>query len=151
MQRALATASFRIERTRRVSQQLLSANEFPELRHRDASKSEARRVVAKGDPLQRANGITRRQRPRRGSDQRVHRNRVILVTLTVRCLVLRLFHDQSPRDSGYATMNAATRIGGEPRGKSSRNRPIVPGIITLLKSSIRDIIRMTTLTTTQII
>ena len=142
---------FSTEGTPSVSQERLCSNEIAELRHRDASKSEGRRVVAQGDSLQRAKGITYRQRPRRGSDQRVHRNPVIFVTLTVRCLVLRLFHDQSPRDSGYATMNAATRIGGEPRDKSSRNRSIVPGIRTLLKSSIRDIIRMTTSTTTQII
>jgi hypothetical protein len=31
-----------------------SPNEIAELRHRDASKGESRRIVAQGDPLQRA-------------------------------------------------------------------------------------------------
>jgi hypothetical protein len=67
----------------RPSQESLRSNQIPELRHRDASKRERRRVVAQGDPLQCAEGITRCQRPRRGRDQRVHRNPVTLVTPTV--------------------------------------------------------------------
>jgi hypothetical protein len=85
-----------------ASEERLCSNEIAELRHRDASKCESRRVVAQGDPLQCGERITYRQRSCRGSNHRVHRNRVILVTLTVRCPVLRLFHDQSPRDSGNA-------------------------------------------------
>ena len=42
------------------------------------------RVVAQGDPVQCAEGITRRERTRRGCDQRVHRNPATLVTPTVR-------------------------------------------------------------------
>ena len=38
----------------------------------------------KRDPVQRAERITRRERPRRGRDQRVHRNPATLVTPTVR-------------------------------------------------------------------
>jgi len=59
------------------------SNEIAELRHRNASKRERGRVVAQGDPLQRAEGIARRQRARRGSDQRVHLNPVIFVTPTL--------------------------------------------------------------------
>ena len=66
---------FRTEGTRRTSQERLRSNEIAELRHRDASKRERRRVVAQGDPLQCAEGITRGERTRRGCDQRVHRNR----------------------------------------------------------------------------
>ena len=73
---------FRTEGARRTSQESLRANEIAELRHRDASKRERRRVVAQGDPLQRAEGITRRECARRGRDQRVHRNPVTLVTPT---------------------------------------------------------------------
>ena len=74
---------FRTEGTRSTAQERLRSNEIAELRHRDASKRESRRVVAQGDPLQCAEGIARRERTRRGSDQRVHRNPVTLVTLTV--------------------------------------------------------------------
>ena len=63
----------RTEGARRASQESLRANEIAELRHRDAAKRERRRVVAQGDPLQRAEGIARRERARRGRDQRVHR------------------------------------------------------------------------------
>ena len=72
------------EGARRAPQQSLRADEIAELRHRDAAKRERRRVVAQGDPLQRAEGIARGERPRRGGDQRVHRNPVTLVTPAVR-------------------------------------------------------------------
>jgi hypothetical protein len=42
-----------------------SSNEIAELRHRDASKRERRRVVTQGHPVQGAEGITRRERTRR--------------------------------------------------------------------------------------
>src|SRR6185503_18447007 len=105
---------FRTERTRSTSQESLRSNEIAELRHRDASKRESGRVVAQGDPLQCAEGITRCECMRRGSDQRVHRNRVTLVTPTIRRIsefigipshlslspfgdpVLNLSHDQRP-------------------------------------------------------
>ena len=74
---------FRTEGTRGTSQEGLRANEIAELCHRDAAKGERRRVVAQGDPLQCAEGIARRECARRGSDQRVHRNPVTLVTPTV--------------------------------------------------------------------
>ncbi len=74
---------FRTEGTRSTSQESLRSNEIAELRHRDASKRESRRVVAQGDPLQCAERIARCERTRRGSDQRVHRNPVTLVTPTV--------------------------------------------------------------------
>ena len=73
---------FRTEGARRTSQERLRSNEIAELRHRDAAKRERRRVVAQGDPLQCAEGITRRERTRRGRDQRVHRNPATLVTPT---------------------------------------------------------------------
>ena len=85
---------FRTEGARRTSQERLRSNEIAELRHRDASKRERRRVVAQGDPLQCAERITRRERTRRGGDQRVHRNPVTLVTPTVRCPALNLSHDR---------------------------------------------------------
>jgi len=82
---------FRTEGTRSTSQERLRSNEIAELRHRDASKRESRRVVAQGDPLQCAEGITRCECTRRGSDQRVHRNPVTLVTPIIRYPALNLF------------------------------------------------------------
>jgi hypothetical protein len=59
---------FRTEGARSTSHEGLRSNEITELRHRDASKRERRRVVAQGDPVQCAEGITRRERTRRGRD-----------------------------------------------------------------------------------
>jgi len=59
---------FRTEGARRTSQEGLRSNEIAELRHRDASKRKSRRVVAQGDPVQCPEGITRRERTRRGRD-----------------------------------------------------------------------------------
>ena len=95
---ARATASFGPKARAALSQERLRSNEIAELRHRDASKRERGRVVAQGDPLQCAEGITRRERTRRGRDQRVHRNPVTLVTPTVRCPALNLSHDRQPHD-----------------------------------------------------
>jgi len=72
----------RAEGTHGATQENLCSNEIAELSHRDASKRESGRVVAQGDPLQCAQGITRSECTRRGSDQRVHRNPVTLVTPT---------------------------------------------------------------------
>ena len=66
-------------------QQRLGADEVAELGHRDAAKGERRGIVAQGDPVEGAERIARRQRPRRGRDQRVHRNPATLVTPTIRC------------------------------------------------------------------
>jgi hypothetical protein len=66
-----------------TSQESLRSNEIAELGHRDASKRERRRVVAKRDSLQCAKGITGCKRTRRSGDQRVHRNPATLVTPTV--------------------------------------------------------------------
>ena len=74
----------RTKRTRGTSQEGLCSDEVAELRHRDASKREGRRVVAQGDPLQCAEGITRRERTRRGRDQRVHRLMYPLIDAPVR-------------------------------------------------------------------
>jgi hypothetical protein len=79
---------FRTEGAGRSSQENLRSNEIAEPRHRDASKRERRRVVAQGDPVQCAKGITRRERTRRGRDQRIHLNHATLVTPTVQCLIL---------------------------------------------------------------
>jgi len=68
-----------------TSQERLCSNEIAELRHRDASKRERRRVFAQGHPLQCAEGITRSECTRRGSDQRVHRNTPTLVTPIAGC------------------------------------------------------------------
>ena len=72
------------EGTHGATQENLCSNEIAELSHRDASKRESGRVVAQGDPVQCAEGITRRERTRRGRDQRIHANRARLVTPTVR-------------------------------------------------------------------
>jgi hypothetical protein len=57
---------FRTEGARRTSQENLCSNGIAELRLRDASQRERRRVVAQGDPLQCAEGITCREcAPRR--------------------------------------------------------------------------------------
>jgi hypothetical protein len=50
---------FRAEGAGSTAQKSLRPNQIAELRHRDASKSESRRVVAQGHPLQRPKGITR--------------------------------------------------------------------------------------------
>src|SRR5713101_5783375 len=82
---------FRTEGTRSPSQESLRSNEIAELRHRDASKRESRRIVAQGDSLQCAEGITRCECTRRSSDQRVHRNPVTLVTPIVRYPAARVY------------------------------------------------------------
>ena len=108
---------FRTEGARRTSQQSLRANEIAELRHRDAAKRERRRVVAQGDPLQCAEGITRRERARRGRDQRVHRNPATLVTPTVRY----------PAPSYLMTNNersAAMKSRFSPKARSSSNSEV---------------------------
>jgi predicted dithiol-disulfide oxidoreductase (DUF899 family) len=79
---------FRPERARRPSHESLRANKIAELRHRDAAQRERRRVVAQGDPVQCAEGITGGERTRRARDHRVHRNPATLVTPTVRYPVL---------------------------------------------------------------
>jgi len=61
-------------------QEGLRSYQIAKLRHCDAAKSKGRRVVAQGDPLQRAEKIARRECARRGRDQRVHRNPATLVT-----------------------------------------------------------------------
>ncbi len=68
------------ERPRGSSQQCFRSLKIAELRHHDASQRQRRRVVAQGDALQCAEKVARRERARGGSDQRVHRNRVTLVT-----------------------------------------------------------------------
>ncbi len=45
-------------------QESLRSIEIAELRHRDASESESRRVLAQGNSIQRAERVTRRQRAR---------------------------------------------------------------------------------------
>src|SRR2546427_7965639 len=74
----------RTEGTRSTSKQSLRSNEIAELRHRDATKRESRWVLAQRDSLQCAEGITCCECTRRGSDQRVHRNRAKIVTPIVR-------------------------------------------------------------------
>jgi hypothetical protein len=84
----------RTKRPRSASQEGLRSNEIAELGHRDAAKRARGRVVAQGDPLQGAEGVTGRQGARRGSDQRVHGNPVTLVTPTLPDLALNLSHEQ---------------------------------------------------------
>ena len=75
---------FRTEGARRAAHQSPRPIEIAELRHRDAAQRERRRVLAQRDPVQCAERITRRERARRGRDQRVHSNPATLVTPTVR-------------------------------------------------------------------
>jgi hypothetical protein len=91
---------FRAEGARRTSHESPRAYEIAELRHRDASKRERRRIVAQGDLVQCAQGITRRERTRRGRDQRVHLNPATLVTPTLRDPGVKLAHDQQRRIGG---------------------------------------------------
>ena len=102
---------FRIEGPPSTSQERLRANEIAELRHRDASERERRRVVAQGDPLQRPEGITRGQGTRRGRDQRVHRNPVTLVTPTAPYLALHLSHGRPARAATAVPAQASTGRG----------------------------------------
>ena len=69
---------------RRTTQENFCPDEIAELRHRDASQRERGRVIAEGDPVQCAQGITPGERPRRGCEQRVHENPATLVTPAVR-------------------------------------------------------------------
>src|SRR2546429_4508896 len=101
---------FRTEGARRTSQESLRSNEVAELRHRNASKRQSRRIVAQGDPLQCAEGITRCQRTRRGRDQRVHRNPDTLVTPTPSMPGPNLSHDhQSASRIANATNDEGRR------------------------------------------
>jgi hypothetical protein len=59
---------FRTKGARRTSQENFRSNEIAEPRQRDASQRERRRIVAQGDLVQCAEGITRRERMRRGRD-----------------------------------------------------------------------------------
>ena len=68
---------------RSTPQENLRSHEIAELRHRNPSKRESGWVVTEGNPLQCAEGITRCECTRCGSDQRIHRNPVTLVTPTV--------------------------------------------------------------------
>jgi hypothetical protein len=54
--------------TRSASQESFRSSEIAELRHRDASKRERRRIITQGDALQCAKRITRCQRTRRSRD-----------------------------------------------------------------------------------
>jgi hypothetical protein len=60
---------FRTEGAGSTSQERLRSNEIAELRHRDATKRERRRIVAQGNSLQRTEGITGCECTRRRSDQ----------------------------------------------------------------------------------
>src|ERR1700730_23828 len=91
----------------------------------DAAQRERRRIVAQRDPLQGAEGIARCECTRRGSDQRVHRNPVTLVTPIVRCPALSLSRDQRPptQTRKRETMNAQ-RIEGAVALVTGANRGI---------------------------
>src|SRR4051812_25728204 len=70
-------------KARGAPQQIPGAREVTELRHRDAAQRERWCVVAQRNLLQRSERIARRERACRSRDQRVHRNPVTLVTLTL--------------------------------------------------------------------
>ena len=95
--RARATASPAPNARAALRRSAFGASEIAELRHRDPSQREGGRVVAQGDPLQCADRIARGERLCRGGDQRVHRNPVTLVTLTLREPTLSLSPRPQPR------------------------------------------------------
>ena len=69
------------ERARRTSQEGLRSHQIAELRHGDAAcQGQCWRVLPQGNPVQGAKRIARRQRPRRGGDQRPMRIPQRLVT-----------------------------------------------------------------------
>jgi hypothetical protein len=76
------------EGTRRSSQESFRSNEITEPRHRDAPNGERMRVVAQGDPVQCAEGITTRECARCGRYWRVHLNPATFVTLAFQCPTL---------------------------------------------------------------
>ena len=59
---------FWTEGPRRTSHENLGSSKITELRHGDTSKRQRRRVIAQGNPVQRAEGITRRERVCCGRD-----------------------------------------------------------------------------------
>jgi predicted dithiol-disulfide oxidoreductase (DUF899 family) len=73
------------------------SGEIPQLRHRDAAQRERRRVLAKGDPVQGAERIARRERAGGGRDQGIHRNPAKFVTPSRRRLAANLSHDHPMR------------------------------------------------------
>src|SRR6185437_3356373 len=79
---------FRTKRTRRTPHEGLRASEIAQLRQRDTTKRKRRCVVAQRDAIQRAERVTSCQRTRRGRYERVHLDRVTLVSQTVRFPVL---------------------------------------------------------------
>src|SRR5262249_40380481 len=110
----------RTEGARRSSHESLRANEIAKLRHRDAAKRERRRVVAQGDPIQCAQGITRGERTRRGRDQRVHPNRAALVTPTVRSPAL-IYLTTTKQHVVLQTVRTTT----EPEGEKKMTRQMI--------------------------
>jgi hypothetical protein len=98
---------FRTEGAARSSQENLRSNEIAEPSHRDASKRERRRVLAQGDPVQCAQGITRRERARRRRDQRVDLIPVTLFTPSLQCLILICL--MTRRDTGSRAHRPAQR------------------------------------------
>jgi hypothetical protein len=79
---------FRTEGARSASHESFGSWEITEPRHRDASKRKRGSVVAQGDPIQRFEGVTHRERTRCGCDQRVQLNPVKLVTPIIQCPIL---------------------------------------------------------------
>ncbi len=100
-----------------------------ELRHGDAAQSQSRCILTQGDPVQRAERITRGQRACRCSDQRVHGNPATLVTPTPSitpslCLAhLQTCTDRSKNDDDASDWNHA-KNGCKPGSTCSRRRRI---------------------------
>ena len=70
----------RREPPHRAFEQRLGARQITELSHGNAAQRQGGRVVAQCDPLQGAERIADRQRPRRRRDQRIHRTRIARLT-----------------------------------------------------------------------
>ncbi|MNG05348.1 hypothetical protein D3C84_885340 [compost metagenome] len=74
---------FRTKCPPRPFDQRLRALQITELRHGDAAQCQRRRVVAQRNPVQRPEGVPRRQRSGGGGDQRIHLRRATMVTPNV--------------------------------------------------------------------
>src|SRR6202171_2578435 len=143
----------RSERARRSPQQLARPRMLAELCHGDAAQRERWRIVAQRDPLQGAEGIARCECTRRGSDQRVHRNPVTLVTPIVRCPALSLSHQQQPPSRIEKRLSAPSTAGlalhevddrSTQQKEESMNAQRIEGAVALVTGANRGIGRALT-------
>ena len=107
--RARATASFGPKARAALRSSAFARTRSPSCAIAMPRSASAGASSRKRDAVQRAERIARRERPRRGRDQRVHRNPATLVTPTVRCPVANLSHDHQPAVVSERTASTRTR------------------------------------------